>query len=559
MLRATVELLGKTGYADLSVDAIAKRAGTSKPAIYRRWPSKAHLVHEAVFPIGEATELPDTGSLAGDVREMVRRSTGVLTTPAARAAMPGLLAEMATDPTLHAKLLERFGDITSRGMTDRLDDAVERGEVRPDVTAADLVEAIAGIDPDGDHHPQPRTRRRLGGAHRHPDHERNQRMTARSSPRPHGGSCWKPLAGWIARSSTGSARSPTTGTSPTATACSRRRWASHSTPTCSPTRAGRGGSRSTRRRGSDRRWGGDNTDAYYFMCPVDPKRRYRISGNKGDSVYFSVTAYNEPSPGAWSDRIVAIVRDDDLDIDADGNFSFELGPTPDAAVLMTRDYQADPQTGRPVSWHIEALDEPDPFRHGDAETAAQLRASAAWMRTMFAILPLAVGRAGRGCARARATRSRRPQTNSPIPTRCRDANFGWSARDACYAYGSFVLEDDEALVITHRPPQCRFWNLVVWNQFMATPGVTDARSSVNGHSAVPNADGSVTVVLSRGMTAHPNSLTTLDYPLGNLAFRWFLADEVPARPEVQLVKVGRRADDCGLTHYPVRRCVVCDN
>ena len=75
VLRATVELLGKSGYADLSVDAIARRAGTSKPAIYRRWPSKAHLVHEAVFPISEATELPDTGSLAGDVREMVRRST----------------------------------------------------------------------------------------------------------------------------------------------------------------------------------------------------------------------------------------------------------------------------------------------------------------------------------------------------------------------------------------------------------------------------------------------------------------------------------------------------
>ena len=61
------------------------------------------------------------------------------------------------------------------------------------------------------------------------------------------------------------------------------------------------------------------------MCPVDPARRYRISGNRGDSVYFSVTAYNEPSPGAWSDKVVAIVRDDDLDIDADGNFSFEWG------------------------------------------------------------------------------------------------------------------------------------------------------------------------------------------------------------------------------------------
>ncbi|WNG93476.1 TetR/AcrR family transcriptional regulator [Mycobacterium sp. ITM-2016-00318] len=145
VLRATVELLGTSGYADLSVDAIAKRAGTSKPAIYRRWPSKAHVVHEAVFPISEATELPDTGSLAGDLREMVRRATGVLTTPAARAAMPGLLAEMATDPTLHEKLLGRFGDITTRGMTERLDDAVRRGEVRPDVTAVDLVEAIAGM------------------------------------------------------------------------------------------------------------------------------------------------------------------------------------------------------------------------------------------------------------------------------------------------------------------------------------------------------------------------------------------------------------------------------
>ncbi|MGH3562517.1 MAG: DUF1214 domain-containing protein, partial [Mycobacterium sp.] len=54
---------------------------------------------------------------------------------------------------------------------------------------------------------------------------------------------------------------------------------------------------------------------------------------------------------------------------------------------------------------------------------------------------------------------------------------------------------------------------------------------------VPNSDGSVTVVLSRGRMAHPNSLTTLGYPRGNLAFRWFLTDGVPARPEVKLVKV----------------------
>jgi hypothetical protein len=68
----------------------------------------------------------------------------VLTTPAARAALPGLVGEMAADLTLHATLLERFADILSRGLTDRLADAAARGEVRSDVTAAEVVEVVAG-------------------------------------------------------------------------------------------------------------------------------------------------------------------------------------------------------------------------------------------------------------------------------------------------------------------------------------------------------------------------------------------------------------------------------
>ena len=48
----------------------------------------------------------------------------------------------------------------------------------------------------------------------------------------------------------------------------------------------------------DRRWGGDNTDAYYAMVPIDPARTYRVTGQRGDSAYFSLTVYNEPSPGS---------------------------------------------------------------------------------------------------------------------------------------------------------------------------------------------------------------------------------------------------------------------
>jgi AcrR family transcriptional regulator len=145
VLRATVELLAETGYPGLLVSAIAERAGTSKPAIYRRWPSKAHLVHEAVFPIGAATEIPATGSAPEDLREMVRRAMVFMTTPAAKAALPGLVGEMTADPTLHAALLERFAGIFAGGLAEWLKGAASSGEVRADVTAADLAEAIAGL------------------------------------------------------------------------------------------------------------------------------------------------------------------------------------------------------------------------------------------------------------------------------------------------------------------------------------------------------------------------------------------------------------------------------
>ncbi|HEX5254465.1 MAG TPA: TetR/AcrR family transcriptional regulator [Mycobacterium sp.] len=145
VLRATVELLAETGYPGLLVSAIAERAGTSKPAIYRRWPSKAHLVHEAVFPIGAGTAIPDSGSVPDGLREMVRRTMTFLTTPAARAALPGLIGEMAADPTLHSALLERFAGVIGGGLSDWLAAAAARGEVRSDVTAAELAETIAGV------------------------------------------------------------------------------------------------------------------------------------------------------------------------------------------------------------------------------------------------------------------------------------------------------------------------------------------------------------------------------------------------------------------------------
>ena len=144
VLAAAADLVRSTGYADVTMSAIAARAGTTKPALYRRWPSKAHLVHEAVFPLGSSSTLPDTGSLPTDLREMLRRTAAVFSEPAARAALPGLLAEISSDPTLHSHLLERFQEGVWTALSARLDRAAEDGEVRAGVDPAVLLETVAG-------------------------------------------------------------------------------------------------------------------------------------------------------------------------------------------------------------------------------------------------------------------------------------------------------------------------------------------------------------------------------------------------------------------------------
>jgi AcrR family transcriptional regulator len=144
VLRATRELLEEVGYLQLTIGAIADQAGTNKPAIYRRWPTKAHLVHEAVFPAQGPEVIPAGDDLRDDIRALVVIGVELLGRPAARAALPGLLAEMNSDPTLQADVLGRFADGTWGWLQQRIEQAIEAGEVRPGVLSTTVLELIAG-------------------------------------------------------------------------------------------------------------------------------------------------------------------------------------------------------------------------------------------------------------------------------------------------------------------------------------------------------------------------------------------------------------------------------
>ncbi len=143
ILSATAELLVRGGYSNLSLAAVAGRAGTTKSALYRRWSSKAELVHEAAFPAAPTALQAPAGDIAADLRTMIEATRDVFTTPVVRAALPGLVADMTADPALNARVMARFTDLFA-AVRARLREAVDRGEAYADVDPDRLIEMIGG-------------------------------------------------------------------------------------------------------------------------------------------------------------------------------------------------------------------------------------------------------------------------------------------------------------------------------------------------------------------------------------------------------------------------------
>ncbi|MGV9666539.1 TetR/AcrR family transcriptional regulator [Nocardia niigatensis] len=138
VLDAARALLVEQGYAATSIDAIAARAGVSRPAIYRRWPSKAHLIAQAVFPdVGSAVVAPD---LPAEVRKVIRGTIQLFGSAETRTAMPGLMAEMREDSGLYEKLSARLDTPTRDELAGYLPGTGDRPGLDPNT----VLDTIAG-------------------------------------------------------------------------------------------------------------------------------------------------------------------------------------------------------------------------------------------------------------------------------------------------------------------------------------------------------------------------------------------------------------------------------
>ena len=144
VLHATKALLMEVGYSRLSVEEVARRAGVSRPTIYRRWPSKPHLVHDALYDPNQARTLPDTGDFEADVRTMLRRSFASYARPEVRAGLLGLTADLQGDVELRDSVLEWLQRPVRDHLAQLLTAAISRGDVRADADPEVLFDSLFG-------------------------------------------------------------------------------------------------------------------------------------------------------------------------------------------------------------------------------------------------------------------------------------------------------------------------------------------------------------------------------------------------------------------------------
>ncbi|WP_067974038.1 TetR/AcrR family transcriptional regulator [Nocardiopsis trehalosi] len=146
ILDATRDLVTELGYARISIEAIAARAGVGKQTIYRWWPSKGAVIFDAFLSLSEdddaGTALPDTGDIEADLRAVMRATAAEFADPAFEAPIRALNTEIINDPDLAAQYRERLAGPVDEVKRERLRSAQRAGQLAADADLDVVLELL---------------------------------------------------------------------------------------------------------------------------------------------------------------------------------------------------------------------------------------------------------------------------------------------------------------------------------------------------------------------------------------------------------------------------------
>jgi len=143
VLTATLELLSEGGVGGFSVDEVARRCGVAKTTIYRHWPTREALVVDACSRLSAEQEIPDTGSLEGDLTAILTSIAHLLHTANWSAVLPSIIDGAERDPEF-AAIVSRIQRGHAAPLREVLARATSRGELPAHAGLSTIVAGLLG-------------------------------------------------------------------------------------------------------------------------------------------------------------------------------------------------------------------------------------------------------------------------------------------------------------------------------------------------------------------------------------------------------------------------------
>jgi len=142
VLAATLGELADNGYAELTIDNVARRCGVHKTTIYRRWKDRESLVADAVIDLAAArVPFPGTGDIDADLRELARSFVRFLNSPTGKAIAAATLSDAGRIPEI-ADAKRRFFADRFRRAEPVVSGAIARGQLPAGTEPAELVRTL---------------------------------------------------------------------------------------------------------------------------------------------------------------------------------------------------------------------------------------------------------------------------------------------------------------------------------------------------------------------------------------------------------------------------------
>ena len=141
---ATESVLLSDGYAAVNIDRVAKLAGTTRAAIYRRAKTRGELVVGLLVTRFGSDPAPDSGELRRDLVLLQQLQRDFFSHPVIKAGLAGALSDFTTDDNLGEEFYEQFMAPRRRSVAAMLDRAADRGEIAPVAQPAIVSDLLTG-------------------------------------------------------------------------------------------------------------------------------------------------------------------------------------------------------------------------------------------------------------------------------------------------------------------------------------------------------------------------------------------------------------------------------